>query len=141
MVVQIIASFIAVLCFSVTLEVPKKYITTAGIIGAIGWIAYLVCVKLGLSVVLASFMSAFIVAIISVILAKILNTVTTIFFIPGILPIVPGVAMYKMVYSMINNNTNAIFYFLLQALFIAVGIALAIFLTDSIKELKFDSKK
>ena len=48
--------------------------------------------------------------------------------------------MYKMVYSMINNNTNDIFYYLLQALFIAVGIALAIFLTDSIRELKLNSK-
>ncbi len=141
MIIQFIASFIAVFCFSISLEVPKKFILVTGIIGAIGWIVYLLCIALNLSAVLSSFVSAFVVAIISVILSKILKAVTTIFFIPGILPIVPGLAMYKMVYAMINNNTNDIVYYLLQSLLIAGGIALAIFITDSIRELKWIHRK
>ena len=94
-----------------------------------------------MSVVFSSFISAFIVAIISAILSKIFKAVTTIFFIPGILPIVPGVAMYKMVYSIIDGNTNDIVYYLLQALLIAGGIALAIFITDSVREMKWISRE
>lgn len=141
MIIQFIAAFIAVFCFSISLEVPKKFIIITGIIGAIGWVTYLIAIKLNLSVILSSFISALVVAIISVLLSKIFKAVTTIFFIPGILPIVPGLAMYKMVYAMINNITNEIVYYLLQALLIAGGIALAIFITDSIRELKFVKRK
>ena len=49
--------------------------------------------------------------------------------------------MYKTVYAMINNHTNDIVYYLLQALLIAGGIALAIFITDSIRELKWVPRK
>lgn len=141
MIIQVIASFIAVFCFSISLEVPKKFIIITGMIGVVGWITYLIAVALNLSVILSSFISALVVAVISVILSKIFKAVTTIFFIPGILPIVPGVAMYKTVYAMINNHTNDIVYYLLQALLIAGGIALAIFITDSIRELKWVPRK
>lgn len=141
MIIQFIASFIAVFCFSISLEVPKKFMIMTGMIGAIGWIAYLIGIEFGLSVVLSSFISALLVAIISVILSKILKAVTTIFFIPGILPIVPGLAMYRLVYAIINNQTDSIFYYLLQTLLIAGGIALAIFITDSIRELKWKTGK
>lgn len=141
MIIQFIASFIAVFCFSISLEVPKKFIIMTGMIGAIGWIAYLIGIEFGLSVVLSSFISALLVAIISVILSKILKAVTTIFFIPGILPIVPGLAMYRLVYAIINNQTDSIVYYLLQTLLIAGGIALAIFITDSIRELKWKARK
>lgn len=137
MLIQFIASFIAVFCFSISLEVPKKFIFITGIIGAVGWVTYLISVECGLSVVFASFISALLVAIISVILSKILKAVTTIFFIPGILPIVPGLAMYRLVYAIINNQTDLIVYYLLQTLLIAGGIAFAIFITDSIRELKW----
>ena len=141
MITQIMASFIAVFCFSISLEVPKKFIFITGIIGAIGWIAYLISIMLNLSVILSSFISALVVAIISVILSKFFKVVTTIFFIPGILPIVPGVAMYKTVYAMINNNTSDIIYYLLQSILIAGGIALAIFITDSIRDLKLIKRR
>lgn len=141
MIIQFISAFIAVFCFSVTLEVPKKFVFFTGLIGAIGWVIYLLCTMLNLSAVLASFVSALIIAIISIILAKVFKAVTTIFFIPGILPIVPGLAMYKLVYSMINNNASDITYYLLQSLFIAGCIALAIFITDSIREFKIISRK
>ena len=77
----------------------------------------------------------------NIILSKFFKVVTTIFFIPGILPIVPGVAMYKTVYAMINNNTSDIIYYLLQSILIAGGIALAIFITDSIRDLKLIKRR
>lgn len=141
MLIQFIVAFLAVFGFSITLEIPKKFIIIVGFVGAIGWITYLISIELNLSVVFSSFISAFIVAIISAILSKIFKAVTTIFFIPGILPIVPGVAMYKMVYSIIDGNTNDIVYYLLQALLIAGGIALAIFITDSVREMKWISRE
>ena len=139
--IQLVASFIAVASFSINLEVPKKYIGIVGTVGAIAWITYLICSYFGVSDILSYFISTLVVAIISMVLSKILNAVSTIFLIPGILPTVPGIAMYKMIYSLINNETNEAKYYLSQAIFIAVGIALAIFITESIKGIKIIRKE
>lgn len=94
-VVQIIVSFVAVVTFSITLGVPKKFLPIAGGIGAIGWIVYLLSIKLGLSTVISSLISAFIIAILSAILAKLCKTLISTFYVPGILPIVPGVRIIQ----------------------------------------------
>lgn len=134
--IHFIAAFVAVISFSINLEIPKKYIIIVGIVGALGWIAYIICDYFKIPNVLAYFISALVVAILSMILSKTLNAVSTIFLIPGILPIVPGLAMYKMVYFLINNNLQESAYQLLQAILITAGIALAIFITESIKGIK-----
>ena len=134
--IQFVAAFIGVVAFSINLEVPKKYIVITGIVGAVGWIVYLLCIKIAVPNILAYFISALTVAIISIVLSKILKAISTIFLIPGILPIVPGIAMYEMIYCIINNHLHQAKYFLLQAVLITGGIALAIFIADSIKEIK-----
>lgn len=91
--------------------------------------------------ILSYFISALVVAIISMILSKILNAVSTIFLIPGILPIVPGAAIYKAIYFFINSNRAEALYYLIQALLITGGIALAIFITESIKGIKIIRKE
>ena len=140
-IIQFLAAFIAVVAWSINLEIPKKYLTISGLVGAIGWITYLVSMYFNLPEIFSYFLSALVVTILSLILSKILNAVSTIFLIPGILPIVPGIAMYKMIYSLINNNNADAIHYLLQAIFIAVGIALAIFITECIKGIKIIRKE
>lgn len=139
--IHFISAFIAVVSFSINLEIPKKYIIIVGIVGALGWITYIICDYFKLSNVLSYFISALVVAILSMILSKLLDAVSTIFLIPGILPIVPGLAMYKMVYFFINNDLQESAYQLLQAILITGGIALAIFITESIKKMKIIKKE
>ena len=138
--IQFIAAFIATAAFSITIEIPKKYIVIAGLVGGTGWVIYLASSYVGISEVVSYFISALIVTIISKILSKVLKAVSTIFLIPGILPIVPGAAMYKMVYAIINNNSRETGYYLLQAILITGGIALAFFIAESIKEIQIIRK-
>lgn len=140
-VIQFIAAFIAVAAFSINLEIPKKYIVIVGIVGALGWICYIVCDEINFPITFSYFISALLVAILSIILSKLLNAVSTIFLIPGILPIVPGVAMYKMIYNLINNNLLETVHYFWQAILITGGIALAIFITESIKGIKIIRKE
>ena len=139
--IQFIAAFIAVVSFSINLEIPKKHLIIVGIVGALGWITYIICDYLKLPNIHSYFISTLLVAILSLILSKILNAVSTIFLIPGILPIVPGAAMYKMIYFLINNNWKESVYQLLQVILITGGIALAIFITESIKGIKIIRKE
>ena len=139
--IHFIAAFIAVVSFSINLEIPKKHLIIVGIVGALGWITYIICDYLKLPNILSYFISTLLVAILSLILSKILNAVSTIFLIPGILPIVPGAAMYKMIYFLINNNWKESVYQLLQVILITGGIALAIFITESIKGINIIRKE
>lgn len=139
--IQLIACFIGVVAVSITVEVPKKYIFVAGTVGSIAWGTYLACKYINLPDILSYFISALVVAIISMLLSKFLNVVSTIFLMPSIFPIVPGIAMYKMIYYLINNNHSEAMYYLLEAIFIAAGIALAIFITESIKGAKVIRKE
>ena len=139
--IHFIAAFIAVVSFSINLEIPKKHLIIVGIVGALGWITYIICDYLKLPNILSYFISTLLVAILSLILSKILNAVSTIFLIPGILPIVPGAAMYKMIYFLINNIWKESVYQLLQVILITGGIALAIFITESIKGIKIIRKE
>lgn len=139
--IQLIASFIAVVCFAFNLEIPKKYIFIVGGVGSVAWITYLICNHFNLPDIASYFISTLVVAILSVVFSKIFNAVSTIFLIPGILPTVPGIAMYKTIYAFINNNIQEAGYYLLQSIFIAGGIALAIFITESINGIKIIRKE
>lgn len=135
MIAQIVVSFLAVLSFSVALGVPKKFLILSGLTGSIGWIVFLVFSDLGVSTIIASLISAFCVAIISAILSKVAKAIINIFFIPGILPVVPGVAMYRMVYYILNNNFEMTRTYFYESILIAGAIALSIFTVESMKKI------
>lgn len=139
--IQLIASFIAGVCFSIYIEIPKKYVPISGAVSSIAWVSYLVCTYFQFPDILSYFISTLLVAIISLVLSKALKAISTVFLIPGILPTVPGIPMYRTIYALINNNTQETQYYLLQTLFIAAGIALAIFITESIKGIKLIRKE
>lgn len=85
-----VGSFVAIACFAVLLECPRKYLLHAGCVGAVGGGVYLFSMDLGLNVVLASFLSALVIALFSHTFARVFRAPVTIFLIPGILPTVPG---------------------------------------------------
>ncbi|MDF2590467.1 MAG: hypothetical protein K0S41_4310 [Anaerocolumna sp.] len=130
--IQVIGAFIAVVSVAITFGVPKKFLTYSGIVGAIGWFIYLIFEKTGLSSVSRMFLAALVVALVSHSYARLKKAPVTIFLIAGILPLVPGVGMYRIVYSILtNDNALAAFYFS-ETMQIAGMIALAIFIMDTI---------
>lgn len=133
MIWKIAGAFVAVVAFSLLIEVPKKYLVLAGIVGGVGGGVYAACADLGqMGPVMASFWSAFAVALLSHSFARIFKAPVTLFLIAGILPTVPGAGMYRIVYYMISQDTAMAGYYLVQTLEIAGVIALAIFLMDSV---------
>ena len=132
MIIQMIAAFFAVVLFSITLEVNKKFIFFAGISGMLGWITYLICREYGINDIICYMISGIVIALVSYIFSIIFKVVVTIFLIPGILPIVPGVAIYRTVYYLIMNDIANTRHYLIQTILISGSIAIAIFLVESI---------
>lgn len=126
-----IGSFLAIVCFAVLLECPRKYLLYAGLIGAVGGGVYLVSMEYKIGAVLASFLSALVIAFMSHTFARILHAPVTIFLIPGILPTVPGAGMYRIIYYVLLGEHSKSAYYFIQTLEIAGMIALAIFLVGT----------
>ena len=64
------------------------------LVGAIGWLVYLLVVNKG-GVVWATFFASLVIDICAQILARVMKTPVTIFLIGGILPLVPGSHIYR----------------------------------------------
>lgn len=107
MLLNILSAFISTIGFSIVFHVQKKHLLICGSVGAIAWTIYLVLVDQGFSSVSASFFSAFVVTALSYILAKKRKTPITVFLIAGIIPLVPGLGLYRMMASILDENYNA----------------------------------
>lgn len=131
--VTFIVATIATIAFSVMLNSPKKYLLVQGIIGALGWCSYMVLHKeWGMSSFYANFIATLLLSLASEISARIFKQPTTIFVIPGIIPLVPGLGMYQGMERIIQNYYNAGMTVLMTAITDAGAIALGVMMMTSI---------
>ena len=132
MMFQILSACLSVYFFTMLFEVPKKYALYSSIAGGVNWWVYLIVMDQMQDAMMAAFFSSLAVAFLSQIFARLLKAPVTVFWVPGILPTVPGGSIYRSVYYFIRNNSNQCNYYLLQTLKVAGAIAMAIFVTDSV---------
>lgn len=132
-ITRLIGAFFATICLSFIFNVSKKNIITCGIIGASGWLIYILLTCNDSSKILyPTFIASLWVSLLSHIMARIRKTPVTHYFIPGIIPFVPGAGMFNFVYSIIEEKNSSAEFYLIQTLEIAGIIALSIFIVDSI---------
>ena len=132
MVLHFIGAFIAVITLSIIFCVPRKFLACSSITGALGWVLYLGLMNLGVQEMIAMFSAAFAVSVISQIFARFFKAPVIIFLVPGVLPLVPGVGVYRVVYYLLLENSSMSGYYFLYTLQMAGMIAIAIFLTDTL---------
>ena len=114
---MMIAAMCAAIGFSIIFNVPKRILIVVGILGATA-----ICIRnfsmaeLNFSQEIATFTGALIVSILTLAARKFNDTPTQILVIPPIIPMVPGVLIYRFLFSCINiKHLNAEdFFFALQ---------------------------
>lgn len=102
--INLISSFLATVCFSVIFNVQKKHIVMCGVVGSIGWTIYTLGEMYHVSPVLSTFIAAFVVAELSYLLAKSRQAPVTVFLIAGIIPLVPGIGLYRTMYHLLFSQ-------------------------------------
>ena len=96
MIAQFIAAFLGTLAFAILYEVQTRIYFVCGLVGAIGWLVYLIAFNFfSIQESVAIFISAFIVVCISRFSGIIFRCPATMFLVPGIFPLVPGVKVYE----------------------------------------------
>ncbi|WZL71523.1 threonine/serine exporter family protein [Clostridiaceae bacterium 35-E11] len=138
---QFVFSFLATIGFAVLFNIPKNTIIKASFGGAIGWSAFIYSKMLLHSPVFATFIGALVVAGISEIFARKFKEAVTVFVIPGILPLVPGVGTYYTMIAMIENDLYKSARIGTETIFIAGSIAAAILIVSSFMRMLVQLKK
>lgn len=119
-------------------NIDRKKIGWAGLGGAIGWIAYsIVFAEMGSSII-GSFFGAFVVNLYSELMARKLKTPASMFYIPGIFPLVPGITAYSTITYLVEANFRAALNKGVLTLAIGGAIAFGMMLSSTI--VKFISK-
>lgn len=132
MIIQIIGAFIATISLAVLLGVPRKFTLWVGLVGALGWMIYLLLGQGEEHILIRTFIAALVVSLISHSFARVMKAPVTVFLISGILPLVPGTGMYRTVYQLFIGNRSLAGQSFLLTMQMAGMIALSIFIMDSV---------
>lgn len=126
-------SFFATAAFGILFQAPKKSLVISGVIGAVGWVLFvLLCHHLGYNSFHANFFAAVIIALGSDLSARMFKQPATIFVIPGIIPLVPGLGMYQGMTQIIEKNYELGTATLLTACTDSAAIALGMMVMTSV---------
>lgn len=107
MIISIFSAFIATIGFAVIFHTKQKHLIPCGLVGAIGWAIYLLVEQVTLDDVLATFISSLVVTLVSYLLSKSRKTPITVFLISGIIPLVPGVGLYRTMYALLQSDYSS----------------------------------
>ena len=94
MIVSTFLSMLATIAFAVLNQVPKKAILPAGILGIVAWLFLNGALNNGANVIAANFLASFAVSLLSEGFARYLRMPVTVFAVPGIIVLVPGMDAY-----------------------------------------------
>ena len=123
---QTLVSFIATFAFAVVFHTPKKQCAFSGLVGAFGWLIYLVYVHFTADPVFASFFAALGLTYLGRVFSFYRHAPLPVFIISGIFPIVPGAGIYYTGYHIFMNDNAAALSTGLETIKIAIAIALGI---------------
>ena len=142
MIIQIIAAFISSYFFSLIFTAPKKELVYCAITGAFGWFIYMYSYE---NTVIATFFASIAVSCVSRFLSHIRLAPSTLYLIPGIIPLVPGAGMYYTMTGILNNYmvysyTKAVETMKLAGV-IAIGIIIIFSLPYSIFAINIKNNK
>ena len=125
-------SFSSSVSFAIVCDVPRKTLFTGGVIGAIGWCGYWEMWSHGQSVFMSSLVCSLLLANISQICAIKFKNPLTVYFVPGLVPVVPGVTIYDAFRTLLLDEYGNSARIFLNSFYGAVGLAVGIIIADSI---------
>lgn len=132
LITNFIFSALATAGFSIFFNSPKRSLIPVGVIGGIGWTIYMILFGISENAILANFFAASFISLVSEILARKMKFPAIIFAIPGILPLIPGLGLYKTMLFLVEGNYTDAVSVGTNAVFVSASIAMGVLLITSL---------
>ncbi|HCT65633.1 MAG TPA: threonine/serine exporter [Lachnospiraceae bacterium] len=132
LVFDFLLSFMASCAFAIMYNAPRKELIPCAITGALGWVVCFFVMNKTTDIVTSTFFGALTVAACSRILSYTRLAPSTLFLIPGIIPLVPGTQLYNTMKGVIANNLYYTYQEAVKAFKLAGVIAVGIIIVFSL---------
>lgn len=131
-VIRVICASLGTLGFALLFRTKPKHLALATLGGTLSWVAYVAAGEAGAGVFLCPMAGGFVVCLWSEGMARLRKAPANVFLIPGIVPLLPGSALYYAMEGAINKNMAVFADKGIEALLGAVGIAGGILIASEI---------
>ena len=128
--VEGIIAFLTCMAFGVVFRVPGRALIPGGLAGAAGWFAYSLFVLYFDNVILGCLCGGLAVAAVAEVSASWLRSPVTVFAVPGIIMLVPGLLAFDAMDAFLEGNYVAGLGLVIQTLFIAGAITTGLVLAS-----------
>lgn len=136
-----IYSFFATLFFSCVLRAPKKTLFVSSLLGGLGYVLYMASASL-FNQFSGFFISSIIISICCEILARVLKAPSIILLFPAVIPLVPGLGLYEMMFQLVKGNINIATHKGVETIIIILIIASSMAVTNLVfRSIKLNKKK
>lgn len=113
-------------------NINRNKLIYAGIGGSMGWVCYVLIQMTGQSVYVAAFIGSVIVGLYSDIMARVKKAPSMMFYIPGIIPLVPGYAAYCTILYLIQEKNELAKLHAIKTVGLAVAICFGLIISSAI---------
>ncbi|MTD30930.1 threonine/serine exporter family protein [Planomicrobium sp. YIM 101495] len=135
--VEAILSFVAAGAFGIMFNIPTKTLASCGFVGMSGWLTYRLYFMFVGDSIQATFVGAFIVALLAHLLAKRFKMPMIVFSVAGIIPLVPGSKAYNAMRNIVESDFLEAIAFASEALMISGAIAMGLVFAEVLMQLFF----
>lgn len=140
MFMRSIMAGIGTTAFAILFRVAKQHFIDCTILGFISWFLFLILSSLQSNVMLSIFISGFIIAISSRVLAVKRKCPAIVFLMTSLFPLLPGLSFYRSIYYMLMGQETIAISFAKESFLIAFTIAISIAIVKHIKPPRIPKK-
>ncbi|MCD8215752.1 MAG: threonine/serine exporter family protein [Clostridiales bacterium] len=130
-----IVAYLATAAFGIVFYAPLSTLPLSAITGACGYITYyLISNSLESADILACAAGGVVIAFLSEIFAAIQKNPVTAYEMPAIMPLVPGIGLYRTMITFMENDSVKAVDYLFQTILSAASIAVGLILTEALTQ-------
>lgn len=140
---QTILAYISVFAFGIILNIPRRTLNRAGIVGASAWLIYQLVFFLtqdmldkNWRIFVGTLLASIVIGIMSLTMSRAQKVPVLIYNIPGIFPLVPGAQAYQVVRNLVAGNREVAAENLELLVIIAGAIVIGFWVAELVNQLR-----
>lgn len=123
---DVIVCFVATWLYCIIMSLPKKALVFSSLCASFTYLIFRVIYIIGNHEMLGYLISTLFAAVVSELLARKCKMPTTIFVFPAIIPLVPGLGLYRTMLCLVNNDMSGFMNEGVKTLFISGIVAVTV---------------
>ncbi len=119
----LLAAYLAAGGFAVLFDVPRRYILISALVGAVAYSTRQIVLAQGIPPEGAALVAGLMIGICAEALARLFDAPTSLFSIPGFIPLVPGVLAFRTILNFVREDYTAGTADFVRAALVTIGLA------------------